>query len=185
MCMKLLTQLWYVHTKVKTYLHLSLLSGQVKLYYFMDLNSSCCGKHMVLLMCYASFHSSKEWSTISVGDKTNLLKQTVETSEFWWVGPSETFTVTCNSLFVSFFGQPTLNHKIHCFWSSSPPGCVSMISRGTTLNWRCVTWRPTPSRVMRDIAGRCQWIRAGGWEGALLVAAGTSQVQSAVSLLLF
>lgn len=31
------------------------------------------------------FHSSKEWSTISIADKENLKKQTIETSEFWWV----------------------------------------------------------------------------------------------------
>lgn len=32
---------------------------------------------------WCSLHSSKEWSTISVADKENLQKQTVEGSEFW------------------------------------------------------------------------------------------------------
>lgn len=49
----------------------------------------CRGFYEKLLNCrikvleWCSLHSSKEWSTISVADKGNLEKQTVEGSEFW------------------------------------------------------------------------------------------------------
>lgn len=51
-----------------------------------------------------------------------------------------------------------------------------MISRGTSQNWRCVTWPLTPCRVMKGTAGQCRSTKVAGWEAALLAAAGTSLV---------
>lgn len=42
--------------------------------------SLCFGECIQII---GSFHSSKEWSTISIADKESLKKQTIESSEFW------------------------------------------------------------------------------------------------------
>lgn len=55
-------------------------------------------------------------------------------------------------------------------------GCLLMTSRGTSPSWRCVTWPLTPCRGMNGSAGPCQSMRVGGWEAALLAAAGTPHV---------
>lgn len=181
---------------------------------------------------FLSCHSSKEWPSISIADKENLRKQTVEASEFWWVEPAVTLVLSCSGTFHLFNtvhwdlsikkkkihhhhlyflkwyhsichsslvryhpsppfdlirekdgktpGEGCLFHKVFSatrfLFRVPPPGCLSMNSRGTSPSWRCVTWPPMPCRVRRDTAGRCPSTRAGGWEAALLAAAGTSRV---------
>lgn len=72
-------------------------------YAFVIPGALCCGrglgvpskKDMVLytrssvsgvkVLKYGPLCSSDEWSTISIADRENLKKQTIEASEFWWV----------------------------------------------------------------------------------------------------